>query len=215
LLHIFTIVMLFSSLAFLSLVFAAVGYVRADAGISPPLCGEGTSRECSTKSAIIVALQERKPEISIFWGGHHASGGKIVSKADTCARKYRTDGIDAATIGMVLSSDARIAMPEKGHLWDYASKRFADTASGRVEVALGETQFDTTTFFKIELPILKLNEQVSTIVSIDVDNNCEAICTWYCNQPDGCPRDHKVGLSFSRSKISLTMQTLSAALVYH
>jgi len=189
-------VMLFSCLASLSFVLGTVGYVNAsplskagsaapraltEACTQPQTCGPAPLPPCSSETDINKTLVDKMPAVavSVFWAGRYGNEtSSIRPKAEVCAGEYP----GGATLGMVLCKNPHIAMPNGvGSPWPYASERFGELAHGQVRAAVGNTLYDLATFFNVELPALKLNKNVSSIVSIDAGTkNCDEICYWHC-----------------------------------
>lgn len=191
--------MLSSRFAFLSLVLSVVGYVNASPLSSAdslanadivctdaPTCTPGN---CSSKTDIDLALTTYVPDISVFWGGRYPSDSKTSVKklAEDCAQN-RTNG---GTIGMVLCQQKNITMPADpaDPLWVYASEKFAEHAKGKALVTLGAALFEKATFFSAELPVLIKNNNVKSIVSVDVGTasaGFKELCYWHCTDGN-CP----------------------------
>ena len=184
--------MLSSRFAFLSLVLGVVGYVNAsllssadsltnvDPCIQPNPCDPTIVGNCPTNDAIDNVLTQHAPDVSVFWGGHY-NNTTIREKAEDCAKLK-----NGLTIGMVLCK-YNITMPAKPDdpLWQHASQTYAKQAKGRAFATIGESLFETASFFNIELPALIGNPQVRSIISVDAGTqDFKELCYWHCGGKD-------------------------------
>ncbi|KAF9463888.1 hypothetical protein BDZ94DRAFT_1308381 [Collybia nuda] len=128
-------------------------------------------------------------EIPVYWSGR-VNGKSVFSMGDRCA-----SALGAKTFGMMMCEIGGFAMPtvpvtqpdtEAGKLWDDASELFANYATGRTYVVLGENLRLNGTFFSVEFPTLKKNPNVQSIIQVNRDT-CRTECYRYCPNPEDCP----------------------------
>ncbi|KAF9463886.1 hypothetical protein BDZ94DRAFT_576795 [Collybia nuda] len=162
----------------------AWGLPACEEPVRTPNASEWTSME-----DIARKLPNPLTEVPVYWSGRD-NGKSVIHMADRCA-----EALGAKTIGMLMCEIGGFVMPNTpsaqtgmvgSKLWDYASELFANYTTGRAYVVLGEKYRLNGTFFGVELPTLKRNSNVQSVIQVN-RNTCNIECYRYCPNPEDCP----------------------------
>ena len=202
-----TIIMLSSRLAFLSLVLGAVGFVNASpfannassiaspTGTSmaaKPTCTQPKLSDVPSEWTKTTVIDNKLPPISpapVFWSGNY-NGESVRSIAEGCTENIPGG---AATIGMLMCSRKtptfEFVMPKSpstdgNALWAHASKVYAAKTKGKAFAVVGQASV-TSIWFTDELPALRANKEVKSVISLDL-KTCKEKCFWYCPNANDC-----------------------------
>ncbi|TFK40463.1 hypothetical protein BDQ12DRAFT_733706 [Crucibulum laeve] len=150
--------------------------------VQPTLTANETA--WSTKRFISANLPDPLKEAPIFWSGQ-ANNQSVVSIAERCGAS-----VHGATVGMMMCENGHFTMPNSTtpaahELWNYASEIFANHTAGRAYTVLGSTVNPSGTWVKVELPALKRNKRVTSVVQLN-RTTCANDCYWYCTEPKNC-----------------------------
>jgi hypothetical protein len=97
------------------------------------------------------------PNSAVFWSGLGEDGAAT-------AAKYASEN-SGMTLEQTLAQEG-ITEPTTAARWDALSEQFAENASGTVRAVLGNVS-SSSTWARVELPILEANSNVTQIIQID------------------------------------------------
>ncbi|TFK40462.1 hypothetical protein BDQ12DRAFT_721102 [Crucibulum laeve] len=153
--------------------------------LAAPTCTQPTlsANEASWSNRTFIEANLPNPltPTPIFWSGTVGTQS-VVSIAERCSTT-----VSGATVGMMMCTNGRFTMPNTttpaaNALWNFASEVFANHTSGRAYTVLGTTVNPNGTWRQIELPALKRNTRVTSVIQLD-RTTCGNECYWWCPNP--------------------------------
>ncbi|KAJ7865421.1 hypothetical protein B0H13DRAFT_2067832 [Mycena leptocephala] len=117
--------------------------------------------------ATLTRVLASAPGKAFFWTGRNG-GVSVEGKALLVAKAGGGNTLEGTlSSGNVIMPDFDFGNPETVRIWTFASKTFAELASGESFVVTGRSTREGNIFHKDELPRLKRNRRITKITKID------------------------------------------------